>query len=224
VSKIHDVKTVEELETCFQETLRYYMIENFSIISITKNSMHKDKFSMLGLYPNDWIQTYKQKNYHTIDPVLQRSGSAGLPYRWESKGVNQLTYEQKIFFEAAYDHDIKAGITIPFTPKSYTQGYLTILNSENYREEILYSLAYLSSFYLNFLQKMKNDEYLKKLTPRELEILLLKSKGYGAKEVSSTLGISDATAVFHLKNIREKLNTNSTEQSLFQLGTLLDEI
>ena len=48
-----------------------------------------------------------------------------------------------------------------------------------------------------------------RLTPRELEVLRLVTKGLRNKEIAFELGISENTAKFHLRNILDKLHAES---------------
>jgi DNA-binding NarL/FixJ family response regulator len=48
-----------------------------------------------------------------------------------------------------------------------------------------------------------------RLTPRELEVLELVTRGLRNKEIATQLGITENTAKFHLRNILEKLHAES---------------
>jgi len=64
------------------------------------------------------------------------------------------------------------------------------------------------------------------LTPRELEVLSLMGRGYDAKQVASTLGISWHTSRSYTKNILLKLDAHSALQAVSvatRLGILVHE-
>ena len=54
------------------------------------------------------------------------------------------------------------------------------------------------------------------LTPRELEVLALLSKGHLAKEIADTLGISTWTVQGHVKSIFEKLNVHTRTEAVIR--------
>ena len=54
------------------------------------------------------------------------------------------------------------------------------------------------------------------LTPREIEILNLVSKGLTNREISSLLSLSRLTVECHIKNIYKKLAVNSRTQAVFE--------
>ena len=61
----------------------------------------------------------------------------------------------------------------------------------------------------------------KQLTARELEVLTLLAKGYGNKQISSTLNLADVTVKKHITSIMFKLGVSNRTQaalSAVQLG------
>ena len=52
------------------------------------------------------------------------------------------------------------------------------------------------------------------LSPRELEVLTLASKGLTNKEIAYRLGISDRTVQFHMNSIFNKTGTNSRTEAV----------
>lgn len=61
-------------------------------------------------------------------------------------------------------------------------------------------------------------------TPKELSVIKMKSKGFATKQVSYELGLADATVIFHLKNIRRKMNTKNMEQALYEIGCAMGKL
>ena len=57
-----------------------------------------------------------------------------------------------------------------------------------------------------------------KLSPRELQTLILKGKGYSYKEVGKYMGISMTTVTDYLKHIYKKLGVHTSEEAVV-IGT-----
>ncbi len=70
--------------------------------------------------------------------------------------------------------------------------------------------------YFRSAKKFESKELIASLTPREHEILKLKSEGLSAKKISILLHVSESTVTFHLINIKKKLNATSIAQALFK--------
>ena len=58
------------------------------------------------------------------------------------------------------------------------------------------------------------------LTPREMQILMLISKGITARDVSKTLNISENTVHVHAQNIYKKLNASNKSEAVFEATSL----
>lgn len=70
---------------------------------------------------------------------------------------------------------------------------------------------------LNSFQHGKSNQY--HLTPREVGVLELLTKGYSAKMIASELKISFDTARSHLKNIYAKLHVNCGKEAIYKTLT-----
>jgi DNA-binding NarL/FixJ family response regulator len=65
-----------------------------------------------------------------------------------------------------------------------------------------------------FPEKGRNDQLLKKFTPREQEILHALAKGYQYKEIAAKLFIGTETVRTYLRNIYEKLQVHSKVEAI----------
>jgi len=59
----------------------------------------------------------------------------------------------------------------------------------------------------NIFNKLILEEVFKKLTPRQRDIIELKSDGYSYKEIAEELGIKEQTARVAVMRIRKKMST-----------------
>ncbi|MEM9079061.1 MAG: response regulator transcription factor [Verrucomicrobiota bacterium] len=66
----------------------------------------------------------------------------------------------------------------------------------------------------SFRQPRSQSAEIESLTPRELEVLDLLSKGYAYKEVAAELGISYSTVQRHIENIYRKLHVHSATHAV----------
>lgn len=224
VKNLFDVKSKQELTDAFQDICNFYMIENFSIISIESYNKYQAEFSMFGCYPNKWITHYKEKQYYLIDPVIQTVEEQKIPFSWDVGKFNILTHEQSKFLNKARENGIKCGTTIPLLSVKGLKNYLTVLNLNSLNFEEYCSLSYAAVFFLDFMKKLEFVPSSTIFTPKELSVIKMKSKGFATKQVSYELGLSDATVIFHLKNIRRKMNTKNMEQALYEIGCAMGKL
>ena len=95
-------------------------------------------------------------------------------------------------------------------------GLLSLVDTNIHHPEVLYVLSNASHIYLNRKEYFEIKDIFNLLTDKEMQVLVLKAEGYQIKQVSSELSISDATVLFHLKNLKKKLGCISTEQAIFK--------
>ena len=70
------------------------------------------------------------------------------------------------------------------------------------------------------LSSASREEMVEPLTPRELEILALVSKGLSNKEISSELGVATNTVKTHLQACYGKLGVSRRTQAILRLSEL----
>lgn len=122
--------------------------------------------------------------------------------------VLSMNTETKIIYDLIETADIKG-----FLPKSVSKNELIeaierVYDDKNFfSDEVLIELA-------KFKNTKKEKEDLL-LSPREIEIIKLISKGYTNKQIGNILFISEQTVATHRKNIFRKTNTHN-------VGSLLD--
>jgi DNA-binding NarL/FixJ family response regulator len=64
------------------------------------------------------------------------------------------------------------------------------------------------------LERLPRSPTLKRLTPRELEVLTLLADGYGQREIGERLVISSNTVGTHIQHILDKLRVHSRAQAV----------
>lgn len=211
-------KNSEELHELFRQICEHYFIEKFAIANFAVKEGSFAGFQIFDTYPGGWIKHYLEKQYYLHDPVFSTLGKIRLPYSWESRKMSEMTPTQQRLFSEAADYNIKFGTTIPFMPTAQGQTFLTIIDHVNIHPEILYVLNTALQLYENRRFELKIVEKISTLTPREYEILELKSQGIPLKCVADKLQITEVTTNFHLKNIKQKLNAKSIDHALYLFG------
>jgi len=67
-------------------------------------------------------------------------------------------------------------------------------------------------------------EQIRLLSRREKEVVTLLLQGKSNKQIALSLGVSERTVEFHLKNIYAKLQVNSRVELILQLGKATGDI
>ncbi|MBY0281193.1 MAG: autoinducer binding domain-containing protein [Alphaproteobacteria bacterium] len=208
--------SVDELNQRFVEIFHHYSTDRFSIVKISTSQ----KVDFFETYPPEWISYYVKNKYYLIDPVFPW-GKMILPFSWDIEAFDSLTLLQNQLFHQAHDYGVVKGTTIPLVLGQNDQSYLTILDTTNPHPEMVHALSFAGHIYWNVKSELQSKQSLSLLTRREYEVMVLKAQGKPIKVVAGNLAISEATVVFHLRNIRQKLNATSVEHALFLFGVAM---
>jgi DNA-binding CsgD family transcriptional regulator len=218
LSDLFNAPSVQDLNLNFKNICDNYGIETFSVIVISKKieSTSGNHFSCFDNYPKQWMDHYQGKKYYSIDPVLLQSSNIATPHFWHIDKFNEITDTQKNMLSEACDFGITRGTTIPLLPNNKFNGYLTLIDTNIHHPETLYVLSNAAHIYVNKKSDLEKKQAFDLLTDKEILVLAFKADGLMTKQIADKLQVSDATVIFHLKNIRKKLGCLTTEQAVFK--------
>jgi DNA-binding CsgD family transcriptional regulator len=177
------------------------------------------KIISLSTYSDRWESERAQLPMDQIvrDPVLQHLDSRVDPIIWDENDYVKSSLSP--LYERFHGHGIGSGIALTIRGAhgdSVCVGFSNSARTQNSSSEPTRQLGTLfvaASAMYNRLQS-KAAELQSKLskpllTPRELECLKWARAGKTGWETSMILGISQATATFHLKNAIQKLDASN---------------
>ena len=186
------------------------------------NSFDKSFFIVVGNYPDTWYQQYQAKDYAKIDPVLKHCIQRSQPILWHKLHDNDNPSLQ-IFFKEASQFGLVDGISkgarkSPSEVGIFSIARKSILNEESTdTSDILMAIDHLQMHIHDTMIRLSARYRENKgalLTPRESEALHLMVKGHTSVEIAQELDIVESTAVFHIKNIIEKLDAKNRIQAV----------
>ena len=223
IEAIQNAHSQEEAFGRFCEFIRYcgYEKAGFSLMtdhpSVGLEALHWQSSS----FPDDWMTHYKERDFHTIDPVFQLILSKPGAFFW-SQAIPALTRIPR--FEAqsmdnsrdmmreAGDAGLADGIGVSIVNAWGEVAGFGISRSHSDGDQDVRSLAniYLLSsvFHEKYLSFYETRE-LPSLTEREKDVLNWSASGKTDWEIAEITGISRATVRFHLNNIFRKMGVNN---------------
>jgi LuxR family transcriptional regulator, quorum-sensing system regulator LasR len=148
------------------------------------------------------------------DPILQHLDSRVDPIVWDER--DYVNADLSSLYERYYGHGIGSGIALSVRGSKGDYVCVGFSNSQRLEKSELQPTRQLGSLFIaasamfNSMKgqpKPSNDRPL--LTPREIECLKWAHVGKTGWETSMILGISQATATFHLKNAIQKLEASN---------------
>ena len=174
---------------------------------------------------------------YAAQTVIERSRRSVVPRAWTIDDVPALSAGDDDgapldqLQQAMRRHGVTGGLCLPIHDVTGLVATLTLASREPVSTESLRRAtapALLFSKYLHHACRPHVLDALSKpapscaaLSPREIECLTWASKGKTSWEIGRVLGISEHTAVFHLRNASTKLGTANRQQAVakwIQLG------
>lgn len=171
-------------------------------------------------YDEAWIQHYKDRDYVSIDPVLNAGLKRMLPTDWST--FDRSSPKLKEFFGEAQEFGVgRQGLTMPIRGTNGEAAMLSITSDETDREWGKLRTNYMRDFQLiaNYVHEMVlRVEQVKltvpRLTRREIECLKWSAEGKTYADIATILGISVGTVQSYMEFSRVKLNTLNTTHTV----------
>ncbi len=168
-------------------------------------------------FPTDWLEHYLEQSYAEIDPMIQQSRREARPFHWfeVDKRLN-LNPRQKAFLEDLRQAGMTDGLAIPvFGPKG-TMAYFglgtvndTLQVTEADKMELQFACLQTHNRYMDLSNIADETMPIKRLSPRESEVLSLVAAGLSNNFIADELGISENTVDTMLRRVFAKLNVNN---------------
>lgn len=236
---IHDIRETTTVDQAFQVLQNHLVLMGFDrtlyclmtdFTSISLSAGH----GILGSYPDDWMQYYREKDYEGFDPVRKTLMLTNEPFKWSDLNrFVDMGKRENILMNEASDALVKDGVGLGLhCPNGEVIG-MGFASSSGKVDLSQYSLSLLRflaiEFHSKFVQlhahQMRNET--NPLTRRETEVLVWMARGKTAKEIAAILSINGSitlnTVKFHQKNIYGKLEVSNQTNAImkaFFLGIL----
>ena len=210
--------TLESLQAIMIEIAKELSYEIILYNIQIANSFEESRFIALGNFPKAWVEQYQKQNYATIDPVLKHCITNETPIYWQD-AHDENNPLIKDFFEDATSFYLIDGVSQGLRKSSSEVGMITLASKDfKPKSDKTINAIQLVQPYIHEQVIRLSEEYkeFKKtlLTKRELECLHHMVQGETSIQIAKALFISESTAVFHIKNIIEKLDAKNRTQAV----------
>lgn len=207
---------MDTIKAEFRKLCEHYDVPVFALSSLCLYDPLR-QFEVFHNYPSQWVNEYKTKGYHIIDPVHKRAQGSLIPFGWDEAFLRTESDLNNQFADKAKQFGVQNGFTIPLLKDNLRTHILTLTNVKFPHPEIIYRISSASIAYIQNYKKMFTS-HKSALSPRETQIQELAASGKSIKSISESLGISMATVIFHINNAKKKLNANTLNQSIYLFG------
>ena len=178
-------------------------------------------------YPEKWVNHYLQHNLMHSDPIVRHSLNSEKPFFWSEV---KLTRDEQLMMQQALSFDLAPfGYSVPTIDVGPYRGLFSINSNngtlENWEKAVVQDDPSWRELALK-LHKMAreevdpDDDYIHKLSKREMECLYFIADGKTYGEVASILGISEHTVRGYFRSLRLKLNCSTLAQVVAKAKSL----
>lgn len=218
-------KSVDHISRLCQAHLLDFGFRHVAYLSLPSRALTQRDWIISTTYPREWQNRYIQHSYASIDPVLEACSRSVLPVDWST--VTIATKEARKLVGEAVDYGIgKTGISVPLRSPDGRFGLVSFTADQQTDDWGPYSATIASLTLLAMHcharanQLLGPQEEKNLLTPREAECLTWSASGKTLVETARKMGLSERTIRFHMENIRAKLGTQTTLQTVSKAVSL----
>ena len=175
-----------------------------------------------GTYSPEWAIRYEQKEYLRIDPVILGCFQRFHPVDW--KRLDWSSKPARTFREDAIAHGVgNQGFSVPIRGPNGQFALFTVSHNCSDAEWAEFTRAnqrdiILMAHFLNQkaleLEKDRQPEPVRLLSPREVDTLTFLAMGYGRGQVAEMLSISEHTLRAYIESARFKLSASNTMHAI----------
>jgi LuxR family transcriptional activator of bioluminescence operon len=220
ISLISSVNNIEEIGNILQKITLEFDMEYFLLGIATPSSLTRTNIVIEDNFPKKWRDYYDSNSLAKIDPVVSYCLKKHTPIIWSEFSKNNFSLEELHLFKKAKKYGLAYGFSIPIHGSGNQFGMLSMVSSSNKTMNELLESQVMAQSLIPVIQDTFNrlfrpiDTKKPKLTPREVECLQWASEGKSGWDMSQIMGCSERTILFHMNNVRDKLNTNNRTQSI----------
>jgi DNA-binding CsgD family transcriptional regulator len=213
----------DELRDRIQVIVKQLGFEGFLYLTVlgkVEPGIDPETFVLSSYHP-DVVQQYQSRHCYRSDPAANYIRQHQLPTPW---GLHDFTGPQaEAMYRTAIIYGVCSGVFFPVTPpmvtvagfgyatsKAYDEALPTILASMPHGQLLAVHVHQAITRLLNLFESPEAHT----ITPREQTCLTLAAQGLRDGEIADMLGIATRTVLFHLGNVRRKLQANNRAQMI----------
>ncbi|MER8407708.1 LuxR family transcriptional regulator [Mesorhizobium sp. M1307] len=177
-------------------------------------------------YPDEWQKRYFEMGYDRIDPIIKASRTRAGAFRWsEVHNDASTTEDERRVFDEAATFGLRSGISVPLRGPDGSFAIMSFARPWD-REFPNRTITYLQlaafHFHLRAMTFTNSTgvDQAPYLSVREKECILWTARGKSSWEIGVILGISANTVNFHIKKVKQKMDTPSRTAAAIKAANL----
>ena len=228
---IEQINAGSNLDGIFETLTDYGLSLGFSTISMTpiiNPAVLNIDITTVGrsTWPDEFLQTWINKNYVIHDPVSRRALTHHDIVSWKDAYETASPKARNILDEGA-EYGLAEGITVPVHLPHLPPGAVAFSSDRcDFSPEEMAEIQLIATHaYSRFMRvsKFKDIAQISTLTERECEILHYVAAGKTNRQIANLFALSEYSIKDHMKNISLKLKASNRAHAV-SLGILSGQI
>lgn len=212
-----------EIAALFQQALQTLGFRYFACWSHVDPLRPPRRAVMLHNYPQEWVHSFIELEFHEIDPVFHYANRTLLPFFWNSNRFRaELTLPQQDILAEAARFGVTDGYTVPIhSPSSpgSLRASCSVVPDSAALARYSYSAVQLMACYVyeaasRDLDAEDTGAGQRELSRRERQCLELAAQGKSDWVVGQILGISESTVHNHIESAKRRLGVVTRVQAI----------
>ncbi len=215
-------KSYEMLAASMSDVSKDVGFDNFALIYAPRVNASPADFVQLTTYPEEWVNVVKSRAYWMDDPIFVACEHANAGFEWTHlSDIIRINDRQQSMMEKAGNFGLKNGFTVPI-PRCGNIVSLCSFSVANEQEVEAVSAvaAQAIGWFAHEAVCRLNERMLAprleniRLTPRQVDCMVLFARGKSDAAIGQILGISRRTANEHIENAKRRFNVSTRQQLL----------
>jgi LuxR family quorum sensing-dependent transcriptional regulator len=206
----------EEIFAQLAHYLKRYGFSSFLVSGLPSQRERLEPYILLNGWPTGWFERYVAINHYRHDPCVRHCFSTIEPFAWNELPQDLLQgSESRTIMEEAKDFGLAEGLCVPLHDVCGSQAVVTMAGQRVELSPSARRMVHLASLYAYGAaeRSIRPPTYHKgnsRLTERERDVIRWTAEGKTLWEV----GMTEATANDHMRNVRQKLGTRNAAHSV----------
>jgi LuxR family quorum-sensing system transcriptional regulator CciR len=224
VGEANRVADISSLRGLLEDTVKSLGFDYFALLHHVDLSRRSQDYVRLVQYPQAWKEQSLTQHYYSDDPILAVSQKSVTPFLWRDvPRLMALTQRQEEILNSAHLAGMGEGVTVPINIPGEFSGSCSFCMRTG-RQIPLASLPmaqYLGCFAFQAARRLIEvsttakpaiEEAQQRLSPRQLDCVILAGRGKSDRDVGQLLGISGQTVHQHMEEAKRRYHVATRQQ------------
>jgi LuxR family quorum-sensing system transcriptional regulator CciR len=227
VRAVRDASSLDSVNVLMGDAAREFGFDHYGLTHVERTGLRAAPV-YLSNFPEAWLDAVANSQLYVHDPVLVASERSAAAFAWDEVPtiLRKLTPKQKSFMEEARRAGLAEGFTVPLHIPGEASGVCSFATRGDRAlpRAALPAAQYVSCFAFEAVRSLvvaspdvaPTADDLPRLTPRQLDCLILVARGKTDWVAGQLLGLSPETVRMHIDNAKARFGVTSRAQLMIR--------